>query len=284
MKNKYSKYRAGLIFILINFFVISFLSAQYQANMIDNIIGEDVGRNVVFVESSSQSTSGFNELENQLKAIKDIDGNSYQTVKIGDQLWMAENLKTTRLNDGSGIKLVTDNEEWRFSTTPAYCWYSHDEKQYKETYGALYNWYAVNTGKLCPAGWHVPSNEEWITLENFVIKNGYNFDGSTSGNNIAKSLASKTHWDATSFPGRIGSNDFPEKRNATGFTALPGGYRFHYGAFHRMGSNGLWWTSTASPHTSPTDAVMRYMIHDFRDLKRRNNSMRNGYSVRCIKD
>jgi uncharacterized protein (TIGR02145 family) len=283
MKNKYFNYHIGLIGTLINFLVISFLSAQCQINKSDYIIGEDIGRNIAYVESINQTTSGVNDLENQRKTIRDIDGNSYKTVKIGDQLWMAENLKTTRLNDGTGIELITDNEEWRFSTAPAYCWYSHDEVVYKETYGALYNWYTVNTGKLCPAGWHVPSNDDWLALENFLIKNGYNFDGSTSGNKIAKSLASKTHWDASSWPGTIGNNDYPEKRNATGFTALPGGYRFHYGAFHAIGSNGLWWTSTANS-SSPSDATLRYMIHDFTYLHRRGNSMRNGYSVRCIKD
>jgi hypothetical protein len=101
-------------------------------------------------------------------SVKDIDDNSYVTKKIGNQVWMAENLKTTKYNDGSAIPLVTDNTGWVNLTTDAYCWYSNDPGTYGNTYGALYNWYAINTGKLCPEGWHLPGEDEWTTLSTYL--------------------------------------------------------------------------------------------------------------------
>jgi hypothetical protein len=100
--------------------------------------------------------------------IKDIDGNEYGIVTIGNQIWMAENLRTTKFNDGTPIPLVTNHEAWYKLNSPGYCWYDNDEKKYRDVYGALYNWYAVNTGKLCPKGWHVPSDAEWTELITFL--------------------------------------------------------------------------------------------------------------------
>ena len=120
----------------------------------------------------------------------DADGNSYKVVKIGDQTWMDENLKTTKFNDGTAIPYTKDNSVWSASvlaSTPAYCWYSDDT--YQNAYGALYNWYAVNTGKLAPVGWHVATDDEWTILGNYLMANGYNYDGTTTSNKYAKSLA-----------------------------------------------------------------------------------------------
>ena len=97
--------------------------------------------------SSSENTS----------TVTDIDGNVYKTVKIGNQVWMAENLRTTKLNDGQPIPLVTENKEWSYRTTLGYCWYENDEAANNNIYGALYNWYTIETGKVCPKGWHVPT-------------------------------------------------------------------------------------------------------------------------------
>ncbi len=96
--------------------------------------------------------------------ISDGDGNIYETVTIGTQVWLTENLKATKYNDGTSIQFVTDNTLWATLSTPAYCWYNNDGGNYKDIYGGLYNWWAVNTGKLCPTGWHVPSDGEWTTL------------------------------------------------------------------------------------------------------------------------
>ena len=99
-----------------------------------------------------------------LDGINDIDGNAYNKVTIGRQTWLVENLRTTKYNDGTLIPLVQDNTAWSNLITPGYCWFDNDEVANKNPYGALYNWYAVNTGKLCPSGWHVPTDTEWTTL------------------------------------------------------------------------------------------------------------------------
>jgi uncharacterized protein (TIGR02145 family) len=100
--------------------------------------------------------------------ITDKDGNVYTSVTIGTQTWMVENLKTTKYNDGTAIPNVTDFSAWRNLITPAYSWPYNDASTYKAAYGGIYNWYAVNTGKLCPTGWHVPANNEWNTLQTYL--------------------------------------------------------------------------------------------------------------------
>ncbi len=211
--------------------------------------------------------------------IKDRDGNIYHTVKIGTQTWMVENLKTTKYNDGTAIPLVTDNTAWAALSTSAYCWYNNDATTYKNTYGALYNWYAVNTAKLAPTGWHVPTDIEWTTLANYLIANGYNYDGTTTGNKIAKSLAATTDWLADTGTGTIG-NDLT-KNNSSGFTALPGGFRGSIAAFYGIGGNGFWWSST---EYSTTGAWDRSLGYGGGALGRVDFAKSYGLSVRCIKD
>ncbi|MFH1179552.1 MAG: FISUMP domain-containing protein, partial [Candidatus Bathyarchaeota archaeon] len=101
------------------------------------------------------------------ETVTDIDGNVYRTITIGDQTWMMANLKTTRLNDGQEIPYVTDAREWATLSTPGYCWPNNDPSN-KEDYVAMYNWYTVDTGRLAPVGWHVPSMEEWKTLSEYL--------------------------------------------------------------------------------------------------------------------
>ncbi|MGB4293792.1 MAG: FISUMP domain-containing protein, partial [Bacteroidales bacterium] len=132
--------------------------------------------------------------------MNDVDGNRYKVIMIGNQLWMAENLRTTKYNDGTPIPLVTDNTAWSNLTSPGYCWYDNNSTN-KDTYGALYNWYTVNTGKLCPSGWHVPSDDEWTIMQNYLIANGFNYDGTTYYNKYAKALASTTGWTSSAVTG-----------------------------------------------------------------------------------
>jgi uncharacterized protein (TIGR02145 family) len=195
--------------------------------------------------------------------LRDKDGNLYSVVKIGNQVWMAENLKTTKYNNGTSIPLVTENAEWSNLTTPAYCWYGNDEVNYKNTYGALYNWHAVNTGKLCPTGWHVPTDEEWTTLINFL--------GGTrlAGGKIRE--AGTEHW----------SSPNTGATNVTGFTALPGGNRFYDGTFNFLGFNGNWWSSTES---SSTHAWNWSMTYNTSSIYRRQYYVRYGFAIRCIRD
>jgi uncharacterized protein (TIGR02145 family) len=199
---------------------------------------------------------------------------------------MGENLKTTSYNDGTAIPLVTDNTAWINLTTPGYCWYFNDAATYKNLYGALYNWYAVsattNGGKnVCPAGWHVPTDAEWTTMGNYLIANGYNYDGTTTGNKYAKSLASTANWTVSGIAGAVGNTDYPAKRNVTGFTALPGGFRDFGGIFGIIGSYGSWWSSTEG---DATDAWGRYLYCDNGSVDRIGSDEVYGFSVRCVRD
>jgi uncharacterized protein (TIGR02145 family) len=123
---------------------------------------------------------------------------------------LASNLRTTKYNDGTVIPLVTDNTAWSNLSTPGYCWYGNNAAN-KDTYGALYNWYTVNTGILCPTCWHVPTDADWITMQNYLIANGFNYDGTTTGNKYAKALASTSGWTVSSITGAVGNTDYPGK-------------------------------------------------------------------------
>lgn len=204
------------------------------------------------------------------KLIRDQDGNTYRTVRIGSQVWMAENLKTTRFRDGTAIPLVTGNEPWSNRTSPGYCWYNNDTVINRNIYGALYNWYSVAGGKLCPAGWHVPDDAEWSALEIFL-----------GGSNKAGGKIKETgtaHW---STPNTSASNE-------TGLTALPGGYRLDNGTFCDIGNYGFQWSSTEFQwsfdeyYTHYTWG--RYMSYYLSDLYRYYFNKKYGFSVRCLND
>lgn len=168
----------------------------------------------------------------------------HNTAIIGNQIWMMENLKVTRYNDGSVIPMVTEGTAWSNLTTPAYCWFDNDGITFKDNYGALYNWYAVNTGKLCPAGWHVPTDAEWTALTDYL-----------GGNN-----------------------------NKNGFKALPVGGRYGKGYFYGIGRYGTWWSSTehSAPIAWGRNVHCRY--GDCGTVMRDNHSKRIGFSTRCVKN
>lgn len=215
-------------------------------------------------------------------SVTDFDGNIYNTVAIGAQIWMVENLKTTRYNDGNVIPNITSDTEWEALVTPAYCWYNNNEVTNKNTYGALYNWYAVSTDKLCPTGWHVPSNNDWSTMFGYLVANNYSFDGTTTGYNIAKSLAATTYWVVSANPGVIGNSDYLEFRNKSGFSALPGGFRNDNGVFDFVGSYGYWWSATEEVNTGSAGCMGLYNSVSYYGWG--NYSKKNGFSVRCVKD
>ena len=211
--------------------------------------------------------------------LKDADGNSYNTVKIGTQVWMKENLKTTKYNDGSNIPNVTDNSKWDELTSGAYCNYDNLEKN-ADTYGRLYNWYALNTGKLAPAGWHVPTDADCTILEEYLMANGFNFDGTTDRRMFAKAMASKTNWKSSEEEGSPGFS--PENNNSSGFSALPGGKRTYRG-FESLGETGIWWTYDEVEYESIYCILIDYEDKYFSRLI--GYDLRaDGYSVRLIKD
>lgn len=195
----------------------------------------------------------------------DNDGNIYNTITIGNQIWMKENLKTTTYNDGTPIEFVTDNIEWQNKTSGAYTWYNNDESTYKNTYGGLYNWYAVNTMKLCPINWHVPTEAEFKTL---YMNLG---DYGTYGLGGKLKEIGTLHWNSPN----TGAT------NSTGFTALPGGYRYQAGTFHHIGNMGYWWLATENV---PSSAYYFAFFYDSADGTSFHNGKTWGYSVRCIKD
>jgi uncharacterized protein (TIGR02145 family) len=218
--------------------------------------------------------------DNNTGTVTDIDGNIYTTVKIGNQVWTVENLRTTKYNDGTPIPLVTDSAAWKALTTPGYCYYNNTTNADSiKKYGALYNWYVVNTKKLAPKGWHVPTDAEWTTLENYLIANGYNWDGTTTGNKIAKSMAAKTDWETDVSVGTIG-NDLT-KNNKSGFSALPGGCRVFDGPFILIGRYGHWWSAT---EFVASVAYFRYLFCVNRYLGRDNIIKSSGFSVRLLRD
>jgi uncharacterized protein (TIGR02145 family) len=192
------------------------------------------------------------------------DGHEYQTVQIGNQVWMTENLKTTRYKDG---------------TISGYYFYDNDSVANAVKYGALYNWHAMASGKLAPTGWHVPDTTEWNILVNYLVLNGYNWDGTTDTtvqDKIGKSLAAKTDWNYSRVEGDVG-NDM-QSNNSTGFSALPGGYRFGGGSFNYIGYYGLWWSAVPF-------AYRRYLGFSYDNLGSYSGDNDNyGFSVRCVKD
>ncbi len=230
---------------------------------------------------NSAGTAYGDEKSFTTEQIKDADGNVYTTVTIGTQVWLVENLKTTKYNDGTDIPLVTDGTEWINLTTPGYCWYNNDESANKSTYGAIYNLYTVNIGNICPDGWHVPTDDEWTILENYLISNGYNYDGTTTDNKIAKALSSDAGWALSAVEGSVGNTDYPEKRNASGLTVLPGGSRRVDGTFNYIGTGTILWTSTGP---SATELWTRDWYYSNVDVKRISRSKEYGGYVRCMKD
>ena len=230
----------------------------------------------VMVVKSNNSVNLTKKIKSLFKnEIIDIDGNAYTKVKIGEQVWMVENLKTTKYNDGTNIPNVTNGQQWIDLKTPGYCWYNNDINN-KNTYGALYNWYAVNTGKLAPKGWHVPTYAEWESLMNFL-------GGSNEAGGKLKELG-LAHW----------LNPNTGATNETGFTALPGGTRYSYpvkggtgdGTFTEMGERGMYWSSTEGSEWEGR-LYSRYLDlkNTMKGVLGNNNEVRNrGFSVRCIKD
>ncbi len=194
-------------------------------------------------------------------AMSDIDGITYKTVTIGSQTWMAENLKVTKYNDGTNIPNITNPVDWITSTTGAICDYDNILSN-SETYGKLYNWNAVNTGHLCPVGWHVATDLEWTLLTNYL-------GDSIAGAKLRE--ANIAHWKS---PNKSATNE-------SGFTALPGGYRSDYdGTFGDIGTYGIWWSAT---EYSINSCYYRSMGYTSNGVTRYLALKDAGLSVRCVK-
>jgi uncharacterized protein (TIGR02145 family) len=195
--------------------------------------------------------------------VTDIDGNVYNTITIGTQVWMAENLKTTKYRNGNAIPNVTDNATWAALTTGAYCNYNNDANNVA-IYGRLYNWYALSDSRnIAPIGWHVSTDAEWTTLTSYL-------GGETGAGGKLKETGT-SHW----------ASPNTGATNQTGFTALPGGARFYNGPFDFFEYTGCWWTSTEGSTSSAWGISMYY---NDGNKPRTNFPKYYGFSVRCVKD
>lgn len=237
------------------------------------------------------------------RIITDADGNVYTTIILGDQEWTVENWRSTKFNDGTEIPYVKDSTAWSALTTPAYCWpYAREFTTEtggakdaeiifpgeKEKWGALYNWYVVNTGKLAPEGWRVPTDADWATLENYLISNRYNCDGTTHGNKIGKALASDgNEWSDSDKKGSVGNDQ--SSNNRSGFSGLPSGYRKTY--FYIAGFGGYWWSAMEKSlnrrmrkRASASNPCFRAIYYNHEALYKHSMDKRTGLSVRLVKD
>ena len=239
--------------------------------------------------------SMINELYNELhpqpafdcgnSTVTDIDGNVYNTVKLGTQCWMKENLKTTRYSDGTTIELGSTT-----SSSTAYRYYPNDDADNVSTYGYLYNWKAVMNDAsasnsspsgvqgVCPDGWHVPSDLEWTMLTTYLGSQSL-YKCNNAPDNIAKALASTTGWSSSTSNCAVGNT--PSTNNATGFTAVPAGYYYENPIYNGFGSATTFWT--ASNHSS-NFAYGRHFGNSDATVNSYNYFIEYGFSVRCLRD
>jgi uncharacterized protein (TIGR02145 family) len=194
-------------------------------------------------------------------------GNTLNEVRIGNQIWAAQNLNTAQFSNGEFINEAKTDAEWKKAgdqKQPAWCYYNNDPAN-GEIYGKLYNWYALaDLRGLCPTGWHVPSDAEWTVLTDYL-------GGPSVAGGKMKSTGTK-YWQSTN----------SEATNESGFMGLPGGYRYNYiGSFSNVGYYGDWWSSTES---STTDAWNRNLYYGFGNAYRNTTNKQNGFSVRCLRD
>jgi len=204
--------------------------------------------------------------------INDIDGNTYKTVKIGNQVWMAENLKTSKYTDGTLISYITDKTQWSNQTTGAWCYYNNDTAN-NAKYGKLYNWYAVSpttngNKNICPSGWHVPTDAEWTVLTDYL-------GGESVAGGKMKEVGTST-WNSPN----------TNATNESGFTGLPaGGYNYiNNGFYSGIGNVGYWWSSTSTSSTDALWSFFKYLDNANGSAGRTYDWKRNGLSIRCLED
>lgn len=238
-------------------------TTYYVQAYASNSEGTSYGKVLSFKTAESTSTHGNIAFNPNITygSMIDAEGNIYKTVTIDKQTWMAENLRVTKYLDGNSIPVITDALAWSSTTSGAVCNYNNDEKNVV-TYGRLYNWYAIETDKLCPTGWHIPTDVEWTTLIDFL-----------GGESVASAKLRETgvsHWNS---PNAGATNE-------SGFTGLPAGSRDDAGKFYAMNENGNWWSNTLS-----TNNVSYWYMNNL------NNSIHtapvnkmSGFSIRCVKN
>jgi uncharacterized protein (TIGR02145 family) len=276
INNSYKKihsFKASMASITYLLFLVFPSCQKYELNQ-DSILSLD-----------NMSSSASAKKDKPKDGIMDVEGNIYKTVKIGQQWWMAENLKAALYNDGSRIMRSPDDPPAPIPTPDVralYYWYNDDASTYKDSYGALYNWYAVNattiiSKNICPTGWHVPSDAEWHTLIMFLDHKATSlvfpdYESETAGGLLKE--AGLVHW----LEPNTGAT------NKCGFTALPGGITYaKYPEYLGMNTDGYWWSSTE--HVDIEDnAYGRYILYNSGSVYKDRFAKTNALSVRCIMD
>jgi uncharacterized protein (TIGR02145 family) len=218
-----------------------------------------------YASNQAGTTYGKQDSLTTISNVQDFEGKVYNTAKIGAQVWLQENLATTKFNDGTQIPLVTPDTKWANNTDPAYCWFDNDKTTYGSTNGALYNWFTVNTGKLCPSGWHVPSDEEWTVLAGYIKSQGITY-----------------LWE----PQSMQWTDYQSNVNNCLFWVYPCGIRYSTTGFSSSSGcdpslqSSYFWSSTSSNISSQALSNL-VSSGGFQSIA---NSKMDGLSVRCVKD
>ncbi|MDC0118143.1 fibrobacter succinogenes major paralogous domain-containing protein [bacterium] len=261
-----------------------------EDNQIKNLQDPTEAQDVVTLSVLLEKISALqDQIDNAgIGSITDVDGNTYNSLTYGNQAWTVENAEVVTYRDGTSIPQVTANDEWESLTTGAWCYYENDE-----TKPRLYNWYAVmgihdpaslsNTSQrkeFAPEGWHVPSDAEWTTLEEYLIANEYNYDGTITGNKIAKAMSSTTGWNSSTTIGAVGNNQ--SLNNDSGFNVFPEGYRNVIGgSFNDEGDNADFWSST---ELNTDYAWGRNLASNASYLYTYYGDKQGGFSVRFVRD
>jgi uncharacterized protein (TIGR02145 family) len=249
-------------------------TTYYVRVFITNSLGEFYGNEIDFMTAEA--------------SLVNCDGNPIQSIVYGTQEWTVENACNITYRDGTPIPEVTDPTQWSNLTTGAWCYYDNDP-----TKPRLYNWYAVagihdadpNTPnkEFAPEGWHVPSDAEWTALENYLVVNGYNYDGttevSTIDNKLAKSMASTTGWYSSTEPGAVGNDQ--SLNNSSGFNALPVGYIVNNGEFSDESNVAFFWSSN---DVLTYFGWCRQLSSSYNNLNKSYNPQNGGWSVRFVRD
>lgn len=228
-------------------------TAYYYRVRVENELGSAYGGDSTFTTVLTGITG----------TVTDVNGTEYPTIGIGKLYWMTENLRATKYNNGTDIQLLTDDSQWDTLGVPAYCWYNNDSTTFANPYGALYNWYAVNTNNLCPSGWRLPTEEEITELFDYL-------GGSSYAGGLLKESGT-SHWKS---PNTDASNEYD-------FTALPGGRRLDDGSYDFIGVEGNWWTS--SEYSAKT-ATYFYMLYNYSNSFQSLLTKKHGLSVRCVRN
>lgn len=218
-------------------------------------------------------------------SVTDFDGNTYYGIKIGDQVWTTTNLKTVHYNDGTSINNLKDSLEWKNTTSGAHCFYNNDSTISKDRYGVIYNYLAIETNKLAPKGWHIPTKKEWIELQNTLILEGHNHDGrrdTTVENSLAKSLASQHYWEENIMEAAPGNES--DSNNTSGFDAIPGGIRFPAGIFYNEMKQACFWSSSINENISENAIQFTIIYGNASLIESSLNSLNSGAYIRLVRD